>query len=212
VYVTFATEPGDPRRPNEDFVAATPEAVVLLDGAGAADSGCVHGVPWYVRTLGSTLLAALSQSDRTLTEILAEGIKSVTSSHDFTCDLTAPGTPSAAVALLRRNADLLDWLVLRDPVLILQLTDTRELVVIRDQRTPTPEDLTPRTAATDPLAAEDALTGSIPLTHIHSAAALTSGASPPSWPNTLLTPENLTALLRNRTADATAVHMTHFAD
>lgn len=32
--LTLATEPAYPDRPNEDFIGATPDAVVLLDGAG----------------------------------------------------------------------------------------------------------------------------------------------------------------------------------
>ena len=45
--VTLATTPADPARPNEDFVAASPDAAVLLDGAGTpmgSESGCTHGV------------------------------------------------------------------------------------------------------------------------------------------------------------------------
>jgi hypothetical protein len=41
------------------------------------ESGCVHGVAWYARSLGSTLLAGMTQGTGTLTEILAEGIKAV---------------------------------------------------------------------------------------------------------------------------------------
>ena len=58
--VLLASEPGAAERPNEDFAAAIPGAVVLLDGAGyVPDSatGCMHGVAWYPRTLGGLLAA-----------------------------------------------------------------------------------------------------------------------------------------------------------
>jgi hypothetical protein len=50
--VCFATEPGSPAKPNEDFVQATPRVVAVLDGLGVPGgllTGCVHGTPWYVR-------------------------------------------------------------------------------------------------------------------------------------------------------------------
>jgi hypothetical protein len=46
---------------------------------------------------------------------LAGGIKATASMHDFCCDLSHPGSPSATVIMLRRSADALDWLVLADP-------------------------------------------------------------------------------------------------
>ncbi|MER6948299.1 hypothetical protein ABT294_30155 [Nonomuraea sp. NPDC000554] len=110
--VTFATEAA-PGRLNEDFVAATPDAAVLLDGAGTppgADSGCSHGVAWYSRTLGSTLLAAMTPDANTLAELLAEGIKTISSLHDGTCDLAHPGSPSATVIMLRRTNEALECL------------------------------------------------------------------------------------------------------
>ncbi|MFC7646305.1 hypothetical protein ACFQX6_41235 [Streptosporangium lutulentum] len=94
--LTLATEPAYPDRPNEDFIGATPDAVVLLDGAGTPadlESGCSHGIAWYSHTLGSTLLAAVTQSADPLTTILAAGIKATASMHDFCCDLSHPGSP-----------------------------------------------------------------------------------------------------------------------
>jgi hypothetical protein len=116
---------------------ATPEAVVLLDGAGTpagSESGCSHGVAWYSRMLGSTLLASMTQSTGTLAEILGEGIKAVTSMHDFTCDLTHAGSPSATVVMLRRTGDTLQWLVLADSVLVLDVAGSADARVICDDR------------------------------------------------------------------------------
>ena len=60
MWVTLASDPGTPGWPNEDFSAVAPGAAVLLDGATTfprgADTGCIHGVAWYARTLGATLL------------------------------------------------------------------------------------------------------------------------------------------------------------
>jgi hypothetical protein len=58
VRISFASEPA-PGHENEDFVACTPSALVLLDGAGtppALETGCRHGVAWYARQLGACLL------------------------------------------------------------------------------------------------------------------------------------------------------------
>ncbi|MFF4991146.1 integrase [Streptosporangium saharense] len=134
--LSLATEPSSPSRPNEDFVGVTSGAVVLLDGAGTPggmESGCSHGVAWYARMLGSTLLAEVTQSAAPLTELLTRSIKTVASLHDFTCDLTHPGTPSATVAMLRRTDDSLEWLVLADSVIILD-TGTAEPTVLTDDR------------------------------------------------------------------------------
>ncbi|MEU1735409.1 protein phosphatase 2C domain-containing protein [Streptosporangium sp. NPDC020145] len=134
--LTLATDPASPDRPNEDFVGVTSGAVVLLDGAGVPsgmESGCSHGVAWYARTLGSTLLAEVTQSAAPLAELLTRSIKTVVSLHDFTCDLSHPGTPSATVAMLRRTDDTLEWLVLADSVIIID-TGTAEPTVLSDDR------------------------------------------------------------------------------
>ena len=38
-----------PGRQNEDFVVATPEIAVVVDGAGIPFGGCRHGVAWYAK-------------------------------------------------------------------------------------------------------------------------------------------------------------------
>jgi hypothetical protein len=213
VRVTFATEAA-PGRPNEDFVAATPDAVVLLDGAGTpagSEAGCSHGVAWYSRTLGSTLLASMARSADTLADLLEEGIKVVASLHDGTCDLSHPGSPSATVIMLRRTADAVEWLVLADSVLILDaggepmvICDDREAGVgalhraeldslpsgtpghaaahrryVETLRSYRNRDGGFWVAATDPHAADQALTGSLPAETVRAAALLSDGASRP---------------------------------
>ncbi|NRQ36294.1 integrase [Nonomuraea sp. NN258] len=211
--VTLATEAA-PGRPNEDFAGGTPDAVVLLDGAGTppgSDSGCSHGVAWYARTLGSGLLAAMVQRSDPLAELLADEIKAVAGLHDDTCDLAHPGSPSATVVMLRHAGDVLDWLVLADSSLVLDVTGTADPMVVTDDRegqvgaryrkamdaldSGSPEHVTAHreyveamrahrnrddgfwVAATDPRAADQALTGTVPAESVRSALLLSDGAS-----------------------------------
>ena len=121
--VLLASEPGVAGRPNEDFAADVPGAVVLLDGAGyepESGIGCVHGIAWYARTLGG-LLAAGARDDRlALAELLSRGIERVSQMHAGTCDLGHPATPGATVIIARQRGDTLEYLVLCDSVLVLQ--------------------------------------------------------------------------------------------
>ncbi|MGH3327753.1 MAG: integrase [Streptomycetales bacterium] len=123
MHVSFATEPSGVHRANEDFVAATPNAAVLLDGAGSgSESGCVHGVPWFVRRLGASLLVQLTHDEEaSVAESLAAAIYDTRRAHAITCDLDHPGSPSATVVVIRSRGSALDYLVLADSVLVLDL-------------------------------------------------------------------------------------------
>jgi len=145
--VTMATSQGNPRGDNEDFVAAVPNAVVLLDGAGISgiEDICHHGVAWYTHRLGGALIARLSREDgRDLRDILGEAIEEVTDDHRDTCDVTNPSSPSATVALLRVNEETADYLVLSDSFLLLEskdnttrvITDDREVAIRRRYEAP----------------------------------------------------------------------------
>ena len=119
--VLLASEPGA-GRPNEDFAAAVPGAVVLLDGAGYvpdAATGCVHGVAWYARTLGGLLAAGAGDDRVPLPDLLSRGIEQVSRMHAGTCDLRHPATPSATVIVARERGGTLEYLVLCDSVLLL---------------------------------------------------------------------------------------------
>src|SRR5262249_1736523 len=132
--VLLASEPGAAERPNEDFAAAIPGSVVLLDGAGyVPDSatGCVHGVAWYARTLGGLLAAGACDSRVPLPGLLARGIEQVSRMHAGTCDLRHPATPSATVIVARQCGGTLEYLVLSDSVLLL-LRRAGELSAITD--------------------------------------------------------------------------------
>ncbi|MFC3981720.1 integrase [Streptosporangium jomthongense] len=125
--ITFATAPGTESRPNEDFVLATTQAALVLDGAGGPPelgSGCIHGTPWYVETLGVRVMDLLiTRRGIPLTDALAEGVSQVAALHVDTCDLLNPGTPSATAVLIREHEQRLDYLVLSDAVLVLDGPD-----------------------------------------------------------------------------------------
>jgi hypothetical protein len=134
--VLLASEPSAAGRPNEDFAAAVPGAVVLLDGAGnepESGIGCVHGIAWYARTLGGLLAAGACDDRVPLAEVLSRGIERVGQMHAGTCDLGHPATPGATVIIARQRGDTLEYLVLCDSVLVLQpcagepraITDTK---------------------------------------------------------------------------------------
>jgi hypothetical protein len=126
VQVTYASEPGEDPGENEDWVAATPDHVVLLAGCGTppdldhVDSGCEHSVAWYARQLGARLVAGLASDDTVpLAEALRSAIAGLAAEHGATCDVAHPGAPAATVALLRAGPDVVDYLVLSDSVLLL---------------------------------------------------------------------------------------------
>jgi hypothetical protein len=124
VRVSFVTEPGSSSRENEDFIAATPNAVVLLDGASVPDgldTGCSHSVRWFTIELGTRLLTQLATgTSESLADALARAIGDVRALHDVGCDLDHPGTPAAAVALLRDGGDQVEYLVLADCTVVLE--------------------------------------------------------------------------------------------
>ncbi|WP_422735043.1 hypothetical protein ACN263_15755 [Micromonospora sp. WMMD729] len=147
MHVTMATSAGRADRPNEDFVGAVPDAIVLLDGAGipGAERLCAHGVAWYTRRLGGALLGGLSRADgRDLAAILADAIAATASAHRTTCDIVDPSSPQATVLMVRVHRGRLDHLLLADSYLMLDqvggdvrvLTDEREVVARRECSAP----------------------------------------------------------------------------
>ncbi|WP_105970425.1 protein phosphatase 2C domain-containing protein [Streptomyces geranii] len=118
--VSIDTHPGG-ANPNEDWVAGTSTLAIVLDGLSTAglNTGCRHGVPWYVARLGSQLVAALAAPERPLSEGLADALEQVAAMHPE-CDLNNPGTPSATVAVLRHRDRDLDHLVLADSPIVIE--------------------------------------------------------------------------------------------
>ncbi|MFI7105499.1 integrase [Nonomuraea sp. NPDC050227] len=170
--VTFATQAA-PGRPNEDFVAATPDTAVLLDGAGTPpgfDSGCSHGVAWYSHTLGSTLIASTSRGPNPLPEL-------VLSNSVLVLDIT--GTPDPTVICDDREAQIgahyraeMDALDSGSDAHV--SAHRRYVETLRSHRN---RDGGFWVAATDPLAADQALTGNMPADRVRAAALLSDGAS-----------------------------------
>lgn len=147
----MATSPGQVGRPNEDFIGAVPDAVVLLDGAGipGTEDICRHGVAWYAQTLGATLLAGLTNPGLPgLVGVLADSIEQVAALHSHTCDIANPSSPQATVAAVKFEDDRVDYLVLADAFVVLDpmdaeplvITDAREITV-RDECTMSLRDL-----------------------------------------------------------------------
>ncbi|MEU6534935.1 hypothetical protein [Streptomyces sp. NPDC047000] len=130
--VAIDTQPGG-TAPNEDWAAGTPTLAVVLDGLSTAglDTGCRHGVPWYVTRLGSQLVAALADPALSLVTGLARALEQVAAMHPE-CDLGNPGTPSATVAVLREREGFLDHLVLADSPVVLE--GHQDFTVITDLR------------------------------------------------------------------------------
>ncbi|WP_406305030.1 protein phosphatase 2C domain-containing protein [Streptomyces sp. NBC_00885] len=223
--VSFATSPR-PGHENEDFVIASPDVAVVLDGAGIPDglsTGCVHGVPWFVRQLGTDLHRRATEQRTSLTECLADSIHHVSQLHASTCDLNDPMTPTATVAMARIRSESLEWLALSDSTIVISawhglqtVADHRVSDVTARQRLNMAASLEGLTAtdrrrklvyaqrdvmnqadgywvaAHDPKAAEEALTGSAPLSDIKTVALLTDGAARPvddfhemTWPEAI---------------------------
>ncbi|MET8065262.1 hypothetical protein ACFYON_22320 [Micromonospora sp. NPDC005686] len=206
--VTMATDAGHPGRTNEDFAGAVPCGMVLVDGAGGisgAGEVCHHGIAWYATRLGGALLGVLSE-DRSLRDVLAEGIERVTGQHRDTCDVTHPISPFAAVAMLRFSGGTVEHLVLGDAVAVVGRAggepvvahDPREVVIARsfeERLKNVPEggdeyrrlfmELRTRrnspggfwVAKDDPRVVEEAVTGECPADDVTGAALLSNGAS-----------------------------------
>ncbi|GAA2739898.1 integrase [Kitasatospora cinereorecta] len=143
--VELAGEARRPDRTNEDFAAASPEALVLLDGSSAPAgmaSGCTHGIAWYVRRLGVHLLARLTdRADRTIAECLSDAIVETAALHGGRCDLAHPNTPAATVVAARVLGGSLEYLVLGDSLLVLHLKQGAPRVIGDNQPFPGGEEL-----------------------------------------------------------------------
>ncbi|MFD9032665.1 protein phosphatase 2C domain-containing protein [Streptomyces sp. NPDC059567] len=91
--------------------------MVVVDGAGMApgmESGCKHGVAWYVQELGTRLHTEAARQEAPLVDCLSHAIESTADLHRDTCAVDDPLSPSATVAVARVRRDLFEWLVLGD--------------------------------------------------------------------------------------------------
>jgi hypothetical protein len=118
--VLVASDPGSRDRDNEDWLHVDQDLVVVLDGATArTDTGCRHGVTWYAQRLGTSVVELARDLSVPLPHVLAAAITQVADEHRGTCDLEHPGTPSAAIGLLRFRSATLEYLVLGDVSLVI---------------------------------------------------------------------------------------------
>ncbi|MEU9300711.1 hypothetical protein [Streptomyces sp. NPDC048269] len=203
--IDLASAPGNPERPNEDWVSAAIPAsgggvLVALDGVTPprGDDGCVHGVPWFATRLGGRLTELSgSRRDMPLDRILAEAVRSTAEAHGDTCDLSHVRTPQATVVVVRWDEEYVEHLVLSDSVLLLQAPGGEVTAVLDDRldrvppqmlRSPESADTLRNaeggffTAAADPEVAGRAVTGRTPRGRVRAVAALTDGAS--RWTDT----------------------------
>lgn len=117
---------------NEDWLAATPNLLVVLDGATVrTQTGCHHGPAWYTRELGAAIIATAADQNLTLSEVLATAIAGVTNLHPE-CDLERPGAPSAGAGIVRRDGDVLRYIVLGDISIVVDTTTG--VKVVSDER------------------------------------------------------------------------------
>lgn len=201
MFFSAATEPGAHDSPNEDWVGISPTTVIVLDGVTVSKefpTGCTHGTPWYVNQLGTRFLAAAAQQQYSLSIALQVAIRSVADIHADVCDLSQIGAPSSAVAALRINEHMLEYLVLADITILIK--EIQGLTVISDERVSTTvDDLVDRNdysaevmnrreryrnkeggywvAAADPVVVEHAKVGQVSLDGFQCAALMSDGVS-----------------------------------
>ena len=192
--VRLATDAGTPGWPNEDFAAAAPGAVVLLDGCTTvprgADTGCRHGVAWYARTLGAALLSGITADPPgPLSDALAGAIAEVRAWHEQACDLSHPRTPAATVTAARASADAVNLLALSDSVIMADYGAARPPLVLTD---------THRAASTSPSAASQAAMVTLPRAGLRGIALLSDGATRITEQYGLLSWDALLAVVREQ--------------
>ena len=125
---------------------------MLLDGCTTTprgtDTGCLHGVAWYARTLGTVFLAAITADPPPpLGDALAGAIAEVRARHEKTCDLANPSTPASTVTAVRAARDGFELLALSDSLIVADYGAGRDPVVLTDPH---------RAASADPDAAGQA--------------------------------------------------------
>jgi hypothetical protein len=190
IAITTEAAPG---RVNEDYAICGPNWAAIFDGATPGpdvDGGCVHDVPWLVRQLAGNLAPTLVRdADIPLTEALASAIATTTRTHENTCDLENPDSPSSTVAIARCRQSVIDYLVLADsPILIRRGSGSTEIEYISDDRSGNLPSYTPKeiqrlrnspagfwVASTQPEAAANAVTGSVPGESVEAVYLLTDG-------------------------------------
>ena len=128
--VTLATEPAAGQgHANLDFAAFSSKVAVLLDGAAVPAGGaggpvlCAHDARWFIRELGTRILAELSAEPPVwIAEGVARAIDSTAAHHAETCPIDDQTHPSATIAVLRELPDEYEYYVLGDSTIVFDLT------------------------------------------------------------------------------------------
>jgi hypothetical protein len=193
----LATWPASLESKNEDSAIATPEMAIVVDGAGLPESmrkGCSHSVAWFSGALVSAFQHQLNELGASMRGALSAAITSVANSHEQTCDLTK-GSHSATLAACRIRGDNLEFIVLCDSRLH-QIVEPQVEAVLAEQfqsasKATREEILTVRGALldklrnkpggywcchTDAAAANEAITGLVPLASLRGVILATDGA------------------------------------
>src|SRR5215468_6733359 len=120
--ITLASQRSPDAATNDDFAAATATVAVVLDGAAAvpgSDTGCVHGTAWFVHRLGVSFVDLLARNaGGSTSDNLAQAIVNVNALHTG-CDMSPPGSPSAAVAAIRMKEETIEFLALGGTTVVL---------------------------------------------------------------------------------------------
>lgn len=134
--------------PNEDRVTITENAAWVLDGTSGATGRNLTGHPesdgvWYVDTIDEYLRTAISDSDRSLEQIICDAVEHVTMAYDTVLEQHSPTVkhsidvetavgvadiPGATIALVRWNTDTIEYFCLGDSVALFDTSDTLERV------------------------------------------------------------------------------------
>lgn len=138
--VTGVSTPTRPFKENEDWLGSGPDMVVVLGGCGVGDvvtanieRHCVHGLAWYVRTLGTAMLRTGSDAATPLPDVLATALAETAAAHHGRCDLRHPETPAATVVAVRQNQETIEYLILSDATLVVD-DGSEEPIVLTDDR------------------------------------------------------------------------------
>ncbi|NUR72728.1 MAG: hypothetical protein HOU81_18095 [Hamadaea sp.] len=234
IEVRTATSPAPGRPVNEDAVFQIGDLVGVLDGVTLPpgfDSGCRHGTAWYVRQLVAALCEHYTAGPtEPLATLLRSAIRTVRELHPE-CDLDQPSTPAATVCLVRTGPAAVDYLVLCDTTLVIEvdgvvtaITDGRFREIIAELRRVPPDPTAgeavgsnrgytagkwKRTnqpggywiAAATPEAADEAVTGQVPV-GASRIALLTDGAAGAVDSLSIMTWRALLDVLTDQGADA----------
>ncbi|MEV7624247.1 protein phosphatase 2C domain-containing protein [Actinoplanes sp. NPDC089786] len=197
--ITEATPGGT----NEDYWLAGSSWALVLDGAGrypGEAGGCVHPVTWVVERLAENLRKGLEDSPaQTLEAIVRGAIEETIIDHGASCNLSDPLSPGAAGAILRHTGVAIEWLVVADCAIVVETVDDETFAVIDDRVDRLSEapvtSAEVRTYSPDfvrsvrnkpggfwvlgavPDAAENGLTGSIPVANVRRIMLCTDGVS-----------------------------------